>query len=201
MDITWHGNTCFTFKSKTATLVMNPDKSIKTPLKGDVILNSIGEDTPLAEVKDVKKVFDWPGEYEISEIPIFGLSAWTRSRSKEEKGEKGDKTIIFCFEMEKVKVCSLGGLGHKLTSEMIDEIGDVDVLLVPVGDASNLKDKAEEVVDQIDPRIVVLMGNSDPEKHAKEIGAQLGEKLEKLTITGSDKLPDAKREYVVLQKS
>ena len=200
MDITWHGNTCFTFKSKNATLVTNPDKSIKSPLTGEIIISSLGDETTLAEVGENEKVFNWPGEYEVAEIPIVALPAWTKSKSKEEKGDKGDRTIIFCFEMDQIKVCHLGALGHKLTTEMLDEIGDVDVLLVPVGEGSNLKSKAEEVIDQIDPRIVLLMGNSDPSKHVKEINAQITRKEEKLTITSTSQLPEDKREYIVLKK-
>jgi len=200
MDITWHGNTCFTFKGKTATLVTNPDKSITTPLKGDIVLNSMREGAELAEVKNVRKVLDWPGEYEIAEVSIFGRSAWTRRKSKEEEGQKGDKTIIFCFEMDKIKICHLGDLGHKLTTEMVEEIGDIDILLVPVGEGSNLTGKAEEVIDQIDPRIIILMGKDDPAKHAKEINAVITEPQEKLTITSTAGLPEDKTEYVVLKK-
>lgn len=200
MDITWHGNTCLTCKGKKATVVINPEKSIKSSLKGDVVLSSLGEGADLAEVKDVRKIFDWPGEYEVAEIPIVGLSAWTRSRSKEETGDKGDRTLIFCFEIDKVKICHLGGLGHKLTSEMVDEIGDVDVLFVPVGEDSNLGSKAEGVIEQIDPRMIVLVGNSDPKKYAKEINAQVIDTEDKLSIASTSALPEDKTQYVVLKK-
>lgn len=204
MDITWHGNTCFTLKGKNATVVTNPDKSIKSGLKGDIVLSSLGEGADLAEVKDAKKIFDWPGEYEVADIPIIGLKAWTRSRSQEQEGEKGDKkgekTIIFFLEIDKIKICHLGGLGHKLTTEMVDEIGDIDVLLVPVGECSNLKGKTEEIIEQIDPRIVVLMGNSSPESHAKEAGAKLEESTDKLTVTSTAALPEDKTLYYVLKK-
>jgi L-ascorbate metabolism protein UlaG (beta-lactamase superfamily) len=203
MDITWHGNTCFTLKGKTVTVVTNPDKSIKTALKGEIVLSSLGEDAELAEVKDSKKAFDWPGEYEVAEVPIIGLKAWTRSKSKEEEdGQKaGEGTIIFFFDLEGVKVCHLGGLGHKLTTEMIDEIGDIDVLLVPVGDDSNLKGKTEEIIGQIDPRMVVLMGNSNPGAHSKEAGAsKLEEETDKLTVSASGTPLEEKTLYYALKK-
>ncbi|MBT3704251.1 hypothetical protein HOG17_00550 [Candidatus Peregrinibacteria bacterium] len=203
MDITWHGNTCFTLKGKTATVVTNPDKSIKTALKGEIVLSSLGEDAELAEVKDAKRIFDWPGEYEVAEVPIIGLKAWTRSKSKEEEDGKkaGEGTIIFFFELEGVKVCHLGGLGHKLTTEMIDEIGDIDVLLITVGDDSNLKGKTEEIIGQIDPRMVVLMGNSNPGAHSKEAGSsKLEEETDKLIVTGSGTPLEEKTLYYALKK-
>ena len=203
MDISWHGNTCLTFKGKSATVVTNPDKSIKSALKGKIVLSSLGEEAELAEVKDMEKTFNWPGEYEVAEIPIVGLSAWTRSRTQEEEkdGQKGDRTIIFMFEIDKVKVCHLGGLGHKLTAEMLDEIGNVDVLCVPVGEDSNMKGKTEGIIDQIDPRIIVLMGNSNPASYAKEANAKLEEETDKLTIGSVSSLPEDKTLFYALKKS
>ena len=202
MDITWHGNTCFTFKGKSAAVVTNPEKSIKSALKGKVVLSSLGEDAALAEVKDMEKTFNWPGEYEVAEVPIVGLAAWIRGRSQEGKDDKeGDRTIIFMFELEKIKVCHLGGLGHKLTTEMLDEIGDIDVLCVPVGEESNMKGKTEEVIDQIDPRIVILMGNSAPASHAKEVNAKLEEETDKLTLGSTATLPEDKTLFYALKKS
>ena len=203
MDITWHGNTCLTFKGKSATVVTNPEKSIKSPLKGRVILSSLGEEADLAEVKDMEKTFNWPGEYEVAEIPIVGLSAWTRSRTQEEEKEdnEGGRTIVFKFEIDKVKVCHLGGLGHKLTSEMLDEIGDVDVLCVPVGEDSNMKGKTEQIIDQIDPRIIILMGNSNPASYAKEANAKLEEETDKLTIGSTASMPEDKTLFYALKKS
>lgn len=200
MDILWHGKTCFTIKGKTADVVINPDKSIKTPLKGNVVLSSIGDASTLAEVKGAKRIFDWPGEYEVCEISIIGSTAWTKSKSIEEKGEKGDRTIIFNFEIDKFKVCHLGGLGHKLTTEMVEEIGDIDILLVPVGEESNLGDKTEEVIGQIDPRIVIFMGSGDIKAFAKKIGAVNLEEQEKFTIASREALPEDKTAYVILKK-
>lgn len=201
MDILWHGKTCFTIKGKTANIVINPDKSIKTPLKGDVVLSSIGPQEELAEVKDVKKVFDWAGEYEISEVPIVGLNAWTRSRgAEEEEGSKGDRTIIFGMEVDKFKIYHLGGLGHKLTTEMVEEIGDVDILMVPVGDESNLGgDKMEDVVEQIEPRMVVFMGSGDFQAAAKKLGAPAVEEQEKLTLNSRESLSNDKTVYTILK--
>jgi len=202
MDILWHGKTCFTIKGRTADIVINPDKSIKTPLKGDMVLSSIGGKENLAEVAGAKKIFDWAGEYEMSEIPIVAMNAWTRSRSTEEEaGEKGERTIIFGMEVDKFKIYHLGGLGHKLTTEMAEEIGDVDVLMVPVGEESNLGgDKAEDVIDQLEPRMVVFMGSGDLQSVAKKLsGTAQVEEQEKLTLTSRESLPEDKTVYTILK--
>ncbi|MBT3864830.1 hypothetical protein HOF67_02255 [Candidatus Peregrinibacteria bacterium] len=201
MDILWHGNSCFTCKGKNGSLVINPDKSIKANLKADAILSSIGDD--LAEVKDIKKTFDWPGEYEISGIPIAAISAWTRSRSKEEEeGQDGDRTTVFYFEIDNVKICHLGNIGHKLTTEMADEIGDVDVLLIPIGEDAALKGKTEDLFDQIDPRVVIPYGTKFTDEELKKaLNAQFEPAEDKFTAATSSDLPDDKTRYVSLKKA
>ena len=174
MDITWHGSTCFKLKSKGVTLIINPDKDAGK-LKGEVVLSSLKEGP--AEVAESMKIIDWPGEYEIKEIPIVGFPAWTKSKSKEEQDEeegkgKGDKTIIFYFEINKIKVCHLGDLGHTLTSETVKEIGDVDILMINLGKDSNLNSKKTmEIVESIDPRMILPMGTESPEERLKELGS------------------------------
>jgi len=57
-----------------------------------------------------------------------------------------------------VAICHLGDLGHVLTTQQVEEIGNVDVLLVPVGGVSTINaSMAAEVVRQLEPKIVVPM--------------------------------------------
>ncbi|MBT4917673.1 hypothetical protein HON58_04515, partial [Candidatus Peregrinibacteria bacterium] len=136
MDITWHGRSCFTIKGKRVTLVTNPNKEAGK-LKGDVVLSSLEDPS---EVDGVRKIFDWPGEYEVCEVPIVGFQAWTKSKSKEEEEKQvGDPTILFYFEVDGFKCLHLGDLGHVLTSDMVNEIGDVDILMIKCGSNSNLE--------------------------------------------------------------
>lgn len=198
MEITWHGNSCFVFKEKGATVVINPDKEAGE-LKGDLVLSSL-ENTS-AEVKGEPKIFDWPGEYECRGIPIIGFQAWTKSRSKEEEEGQGEQTIIFYFEINDIKICHLGSLGHILTSEMVNKIGDVDILMVAVGKDSNLNDKkALEVIEAIDPRVVIPMGDENPGASLKEIGSEPVEAENSFEIKSASELPDDKRKYVVLNR-
>ena len=201
MEITWHGNTCFTCREKAGlSVVINPNKEAKN-LQGEVILASDPESIP---VEGSKKTFDWPGEYEISDIPIVGFQAWTQSRSKEEEtGKSGEKTIIFCFQVDGIKICHLGELGHILTSDMVKEIGDVDVLMIKVGKNTNLDlKKAIEVIEAIEPRIVIPMGeNNSQDSLLKELGGDKVEIQDKFTIKSVTELPDDHMRWVVLNKS
>ncbi len=198
MEIIWNKNTCFTIKDKGTTMVINPDRKAGK-LKGDFVLSSLDKNEELGEVEGAAKVFDWPGEYEIKDVPIVGFQAWTQSRSKEEEGSKGEKTIIFRFQVDGIKICHLGELGHTLTSDMLKEIGDVDVLMLKVGKNSNLEaKKASEIIEGIEPRIIIPMGDEDPAAALKGIWSDKVENMEKLVIKSRTDLPEDKTRCVIL---
>ena len=66
--------------------------------------------------------------------------------------------MAFCFQMDGVRCCHLGDLGDILDPEQVGDIGTVDVLMVPVGGTYTIDARtAWEVVEQLDPRIVIPM--------------------------------------------
>ncbi|MEK7672747.1 MAG: MBL fold metallo-hydrolase [Patescibacteria group bacterium] len=185
MEIIWHGNSCLTFKGKGGvTLITNP-QTVSGKMKGEIVLVS-GPNDKAIEVEGSKNVVDWPGEYEMSDIPIFGLQV--------------DKTVIYCFEIEGIKICHLGELANTLTSETVKDIGDVDVLVIKVGAGSNLDGKkAMEVIEEIEPRVVIPMTeDNDAEMAIKSIGANQVETAEKFVIKSRSELPEDQMRYVAL---
>jgi len=66
--------------------------------------------------------------------------------------------IIFCFEVDGVRVCHLGDLGHRLDDRQLADIGRVDVLLIPVGGTYTLDAKAAaDVCNQLKPGVIIPM--------------------------------------------
>lgn len=199
MEIIWHGNTCFTFKGKKTNVVINPEKDAGQ-LKGEIVLSSLKGNPQ--KVDGAIKVFDWPGEYEMKEVSITAFQAWTKSKSNEDKeGEKGDETILFYFVIDGIKCCHLGELGHIISSEMVNKIGDVDILIIKAGKNSNLDvKKAVEVVESIDPRAIIAMGEN-PNELMKELGANNISAVDKFVIKSISDFPEDKRTYILLEKS
>ena len=55
-------------------------------------------------------------------------------------------------------MCHLGDLGHPLDSHLVEEIGDVGILFLPVGEVSTIPiDTAVDVIRQLEPPIVIPM--------------------------------------------
>jgi len=72
-------------------------------------------------------------------------------------GERGSN-IMFCFDVDGVRVCHAGDLGHPLSAEEIAELGPIDVLMLPVGGFFTIDAAvASDIVNALKPRIVIPM--------------------------------------------
>ena len=102
MYLSWHGQSCFSLTNKKISFVLDPynesKAGIKLPdLKVDAITFSFSQDT--VKATETMKVFEWPGEYEMADIPFMGIF------SKHPKTEK--ETVIFKFTIDGVNICHL----------------------------------------------------------------------------------------------
>jgi L-ascorbate metabolism protein UlaG (beta-lactamase superfamily) len=71
--------------------------------------------------------------------------------------QRGNNTI-FCFEVDGIRVCHLGDLGHLLDGRQVSEIGSVDILLIPVGGYFTIDARAAtQVCNQLKPRVIIPM--------------------------------------------
>ena len=113
--------------------------------------------------------------------------------------------------MEDIRIVHLGDLGqNRLTEEQLDTLGEVDILMVPVGGIYTLDAKqATEITNQIEPKIVIPMHYKvkdlkvklDPvDNFLKEVGKTELEKLDKFTIKQKDLLDlEGKMEVIVFK--
>jgi L-ascorbate metabolism protein UlaG (beta-lactamase superfamily) len=136
------------------------------------------------------------------------VSAFHYPQSDEEGATRG-RNNLFHFEIDGFRVCHLGDLGHKLTDEMIEMLGDVDILMVPVGGGTTIDHKkAHEVVEQIDPRVVIPMhykinglkrdDMAGIAEFLKEVGSH-EESLENYKIKSRSDLPEETTAFVTLE--
>ena len=94
------------------------------------------------------------GTAEIKGVKFNGIPTY----HDEAQGEQRGSNTIFCFEVDGVKVCHLGDLGHQLTDKQVAEIGKVDILLVPVGGFYTIDATvASKVCDQLKPKVIIPM--------------------------------------------
>ncbi len=186
MEIIWHGKTCFTVNNKEASVVVNPHEGIEG-LKADVVLSSLGAEN-LSEVKGSVKTLDWPGEYEVKGIPITATPF--------------ADTLIFYFEVGGVRMCHLGDIDRVQSNELLQEIGDIEVLMIPIGEGTKMDNKkANEIIETVEPKIIIPMGCESPAAALKSMGVDNIEPREKLEIKAKSEMPADHMEYVALSLS
>jgi len=166
MDIIYYGQSCFKISGKTASVVTDPFDPAFTGLKfpktsADIVTcsHSHPDHNFVSGVVDVHKVVKDPGEYEIMGISILAFPTFHDTTNGSERGEN----IIYVFELEGFRVAHLGDLGHKLDDNMLSNLGDIDVLLIPVGGTYTIDaEAAVQVTQAIEPKIVIPMHYKTP---------------------------------------
>lgn len=198
MDITWLGHSCFRLKGSRATVITDPYSpglgySLGKPTARIVTISHEHPGHCYAEgVGGEPRVVRRPGEYEIGDVLVIGIATF----HDREGGKKRGKNIVYLMEIDEIAVCHLGDLGHVLTSEQVEDIGNVDVLLLPVGGVSTLNaPMAAEVVRQLEPKVVIPMHYKTPvlnreleavDRFLREIGAKQVASQPKLSVSKSN---------------
>ncbi len=161
MEITYLGHSSFRVKTKSASFVTDPyDPAVvglKFPkLSADIVTISHdhADHNNAALVKNVRKVIGGPGEYEILGISIIGIQTYHDKKNGAERG----KNTVYVFEAEGLRLVHLGDLGHLLNESQIENIGTVDILMVPCGGGYTIgPSEAVQVVHDLEPKIIIPM--------------------------------------------
>jgi L-ascorbate metabolism protein UlaG (beta-lactamase superfamily) len=211
MEITWYGHSCFRLAERSmATVVMDPFdyhavgyEPLK--LKADIVTISYNspEHNYLAAVKGDPHPITGPGEFEIGGVFITGVQ--TNGQAKHTEGEL--RNTLYVIEYNGITVAHLGNLNRVPSQTEVEELGPLNVALVPVGGINSLNAaKAAEVISLLEPNIVIPMQYStsdstlqlDPlSKFLKEMGLAEVEKVQSLKVTSVGSLPEETRVVVL----
>ncbi len=218
MDIYWGGQALFKLKGKNASVIIDPYDpdftGLKLPkdLSADVVLSTHGHDdhnntkVVVSPTGGKVMVFKDCGEYEVAGVVITAISSF----HDDSKGSQRGRNIIFHLMFDGLNIVHLGDFGEsKLSEEQITQIGQIDILLIPVGGVFTIDSKqATTIVSQLEPKIIIPMHYKieglkfeleGVEKFLKEMGAESLVPQLKLSIT-KEKLPE-EPQVVVLTKS
>ncbi len=219
MEIVWYGLSCFRLTERSmAAVVIDPyDDSVgygQLRLKADIVCvshESAGHNCVEA-VKGEKRVIRGPGEFEIGGVFITGLATRhgkNNAAPGKKKSERKDANTLYLIDFNGLTVAHMGDLDYVPTQQQIENLGAVDVALVPVGGGGGLTaSQAAEVVSLLEPSIVVPMHYRTPEvsikldtlnKFLKEMGLSTLKPQESLKIGRSD-LPEETRVIVLDHK-
>ena len=129
---------------------------------------------------------DSPGEFEVHHILITGVQTYRDEHNGAERG----RNVCFVYELDGIHVAHLGDLGHLLDHDQLGEVGQVDVVCVPIG-ASLGAARAAEVVAQLDANLVVPLplegagGAGELDRFLHELSVAKSEPVPKLSVSTS----------------
>lgn len=199
MQITYHGHSCFKLKTNTGTVVTDPyDPYVGFSLpamSADVVTvshdhkdhNMIGGIKGTARRK-TPFIITTPGEYEVQMISVFGVSSWHDASGGVERGQN----TIFTIYLDGLRVCHLGDLGHMLKTQHIEAIGEIDILLCPVGGTYTITaEEATKIIHALEPAIAIPM-HYKTDQHNTEVFADLTTVEHFLSVYGAEVTPQTK---------
>lgn len=210
MNITWYGHACFRIESKEGSILIDPfnkDIGLKPPkIKDNLILVSHHhpDHDNTSDANPEAFIIDGPGEYEKQGIYVRGIQSFHDKSGGKDRG----LNTMYVIKCEDLVICHMGDYGQdKFEDHQLEEMGNVDILMIPVGGTYTIDYKeAVEVVKQIEPKIVIPMHYklkdlkldvAGPEKFIKEIGLT-PEKIDKLKIAKKN-LPIEDIKLIVLE--
>jgi len=216
MKITWYGHSCFqiitqTDKNNKASIVIDPfsdEIGIKLPkLEADIVLitHDHYDHNNYKAVSGNPLVINGPGEYETKGVFIQGIPGFHDDAAGKERGG----ITMYTVRAEDISVCHLGDLGQKeLTTEQIDLMNGIDVLMIPIGGTYTISAKeALKIMSQIEPKITIPMHYALPKlkikladlsDFEKILGIGSIEPLASLSIKKKD-LPEEEAKIIVLK--
>lgn len=196
MEITWLGHSCFKIKGREVTLVSDPyDESLGyPPVKLTANIVTLSHSHPghsyAAGIDGNPKLISRPGEYEVSDVFILGLSNFHDPGQGKTRGGN----ISYLVEIDEVTLCHLGDLGHLPSPRQMEELSGTEILFLPVGGVSTINAKmAAEIVRFLNPKVVIPMHYKtevatwlEPlDRFLKEMGLREVSPQPKLSITRS----------------
>ena len=198
-EIDYKGGNGVVITTKKTTVVIDPKLDIlglkDIPIKGAV---EIATESRFAVYDpNATLTIDGPGDYEIGDFSIHAVSA-----TRHIDTDKDEKiATIYRIEVGEVSIALLGNIAPTLTEEQLEELGVVDIVILPVGGGGLTLDatSAATLVRQIEPKVVIPTHFADdalkyemPQESSgvfiKELGAP-AEKVTKYKLKGASSLP------------
>jgi L-ascorbate metabolism protein UlaG (beta-lactamase superfamily) len=195
MDIQFYGANCVAISTSKVRVVVDDNLMSlggKSVLKaGDIALFTAEH---AFSGQEVKMIVDGPGEYEASEVSIYGIPM--RAHMDE---EKQTNSTMYKIITNDIKVLVAGHVYPEINESQLEEVGMVDILIVPVGGNGYTLDPvgATTLVKEIEPKLVIPVYYDDSslkfpipaqtlEQALQGLGIEPRERTTKLKVKSAD---------------
>jgi L-ascorbate metabolism protein UlaG (beta-lactamase superfamily) len=163
MKVKWLGHASFMITADNGTIIITDPYKAGGDLKYAEFKGKADIVTVSHEHRDHNYTINITGNpqilrgaksFEVKGIQFKGVTTFHDENGGKERGAN----TVFCFEVDGIHVCHLGDLGHILSAKEITEIGQVDVLMTPVGGTWAIDaGAATEIAKQLKARVIIPM--------------------------------------------
>lgn len=198
-EIEYKGANCVVVSTKKSTLVVDPKLSVvglkDTSTKGAVEL--VTDERFALNSIDAKLVIEGPGEYGVGEFDIRGIAAQRHIDTESDPLQ----STVYRIEVGDARIAVIGNIYERLSEEQLEELGVIDILIIPVGGNGYTLDAtaASNLARKIDPKVVIPVHYADsgvkyevPQEgvdiFTKELGAPV-EEMSKYKFKQTSSLP------------
>lgn len=187
MELEYYGGNCLKISSKKATIIVDDNLSalgLQTIIKPKDI--ALYTSTNIEKNAECQFMIDMPGEYEVSDISIIGVSARAHI---DEPGVRS--ATIYRVTINDIRIAIVGHIYPELTDDELEKIGTIDVLVIPVGGNGFTLDGlgALKIIKKIEPNIVIPTNYADKALNYEVPAADLETALKGLSMEPAETLP------------
>jgi L-ascorbate metabolism protein UlaG (beta-lactamase superfamily) len=163
VKIKWLGHASFLITSEKGTRIITDPYNVGGPIKYGAIKETADVVTVSHEHSDHNNVASIGGKPQVfkggppiivKDVKLTSIPTY----HDENKGRDRGPNLIICMEMDGLRLCHLGDLGHPLSAQEITLVGKVDILLIPVGGFFTVTPAvASDVAARLRPKAVIPM--------------------------------------------
>ena len=161
MTIKYFGHSCFEWTTQDGTkIVTDPFTKVGYELPKGIVADIVTlshahfDHNYLDGLGGYGEVLKNAGERILNGIRFIGIDTW----HDPQEGKLRGKNVVFKATADGMTLCHLGDLGESCSQSLVDKIGKIDVLFLPIGGTYTLDhEQAFEYVERLAPKIVIPM--------------------------------------------
>ncbi|OQX71033.1 MAG: hypothetical protein B6D62_02970 [Candidatus Cloacimonas sp. 4484_275] len=165
ITIKWFGHSMWKISDENVSIITDPFTDIGYPMPqnetADIVLSSHDhfDHNNISLIKGNPEVVKTDGEFNIKNVYIRMFPVW----HDENRGKERGNNLLMKFSLAGKNFLHCGDLGHMLPDEIIEKLGKIDVIFIPVGGYYTIDAKtAKAIVDKLRPKIVFPMHYKTP---------------------------------------
>lgn len=161
MKIKWWGHACFAITAQNGKVLLTdpyPPSIGYLPIADSVDIVTISHDhfdhNAVDGLRGEAKIIKEAGRHLVDGFEITGIE----SLHDDAGGSKRGKNLIFSIMVDGLRIVHLGDQGITLTPGQLEQIGQADIVMIPVGGTYTV-DAAQacQIVQQLNPKVVLPM--------------------------------------------